>query len=224
MNESTRRNIRRGLSHGVTVRTGGEADLDAFSRLMVAAAGRTDFALPPSDYYQTMWHFLRDQRHIELFVAEYDGEPVSAMMAIAFGDTVFAHASAWNGRHSASKPNHVLQWAAIRWAKEHDYRYFDVEGVDLTIAQGLQNRLPEGTTALPDSHVTRFKVGFGGQLTTLSVAYDYVPNPILQLVYRRVYPRFKNSRAVRIVQKRLMRRVQSRRTPSASREHESSIP
>ncbi|MDP9465380.1 MAG: peptidoglycan bridge formation glycyltransferase FemA/FemB family protein [Actinomycetota bacterium] len=216
MNESTRRSIRLGQSHGLTVRMGLDTDMGAFSRLMVMAARRKHFALPPPDHYAEMWRVLRAGHNIELFVAEYDGELVSAMLAIAFGDTVFNHASAWTGLHSASKPNHLLQWSAMTWAKEHDYRYFDVEGVDPAIAQGLQNRLPEASINVPDSHATRFKMGFGGQLAALSAAYDYVPNPLLRWAYRRVYPRFKASRAVNMVRKKLMRRVQSRRTPKVT--------
>jgi lipid II:glycine glycyltransferase (peptidoglycan interpeptide bridge formation enzyme) len=210
MNESTRRNIRRGLSHGVTVRTGGEADLDAFSRLMVAAAGRKDFALPPSDYYRTMWHFLRDQRHIELFVAEYDAEPVSAMMAIAFGDTVFAHGSAWTGRHGSHKPNEVLEWAVMGWAKEHGYDYVDMEGIDPRIADAIRGSGAELADESRDMFVTRYKLGFGGQVTVLPGGYDYVPSRPIRWVYRRIYPAVRKSRAVRRFRNALRRGVHSR--------------
>ncbi|MBA3687653.1 MAG: peptidoglycan bridge formation glycyltransferase FemA/FemB family protein [Chloroflexi bacterium] len=216
MNESTRRNIRRGQSHGVKVRMGLDGDIGAFSRLAIAAAQRKRFAMPPPDYYPEMWRVLREGRHIELFVAELDGEPVSAMLVIVFGDTAFAHASAWTGSNSPSKPNHVLQWAAITWARENGYHYFDVEGVDITIARALTDRVSKASVDVPDSHATRFKIGFGGQLTGSSVAYEYVPNHLLRWAYRRVYLRFKSSRAVNVVRKKLMQRIQSRRTPQAS--------
>lgn len=216
MNESTRRNIRRGQSHGVTVRTGLDADVDTFSRMTVDAAQRKRFSLPPADYYAEMWRVLREGRHVELLLAELGGEPVSAMLVIAFGDTAFAHASAWTGGNSASKPNHVLQWAAMTWAREHGYDYFDVEGVDITIARALTDRLSKAPVDVPDSHATRFKIGFGGQLTSSSVAYEYVPNHLLRWAYRRVYPHFKASPVVNTVRRRLMQRIQSRRAPQAS--------
>ena len=210
MDRGTRRNIRRGQSHGVTVRAGRDGDLETFLAIRRAASERKGFATNRNDgYYRDMWAGLREGRHIEVFVAEYGGESVSAMLAIAFGDTVFAHASAWTGRQGAHKPNDVLQWSVISWAKEQGYGFVDLEGVDARIAAIIRGS--EGDTSDPPNDVfaTRYKLGFGGQLTTLSVAYDMVPSRPLRWAYRRVYPAVRKLKPFRAIRNKL-RQVQSR--------------
>ena len=44
---------------------------------------------------------------------ELGDEPVSAMLAIPFGDTVVYKRGAWTGEHGALRPNEALHWAAI---------------------------------------------------------------------------------------------------------------
>jgi lipid II:glycine glycyltransferase (peptidoglycan interpeptide bridge formation enzyme) len=208
MDKWTRRNIRRGQSHGVTVRMGRDADLDTFLNLRKVASQRKGFASIRHDsHYADMWRVLRARRQIELFVAEYQGEAVSAMLAIAFGDTVFAHASAWSGLHGSHKPNEVLQWSVLSWAKDHRYHYVDLEGIDLRIAEAIRDPLANPVDESSDVFVTRYKLGFGGQITTLSAAYDYLPRGPIRWAYHRIYPAVRQSRAARRVRNALLQRA-----------------
>lgn len=210
MDKWTRRNIRRGQSHGVSVRAGVTGDLETFLAIRRAASARKGFATTRGDaYYRDMWAVLREGQHIEVFVAEYEGEPVSAMLAIAFGDTVYAHASAWTGRQGSHKPNEVLQWSVISWAKEHGYGFVDLEGIDARIADRIRGSRGESSDEPNDVFATRYKLGFGGQLTTLSVAYDMVPSGLLRWAYRATYPAFKKLKPFRALRNAL-RQVQPR--------------
>jgi peptidoglycan pentaglycine glycine transferase (the first glycine) len=215
MSKWTRRNIRRGQTHGVAVREGDESDLDTFSRLKLSGRARKNnrYAIRPHAYYADMWRIFRPGGHIQLLVAEYGGEPVSAMLAIAFGDTVFAHSTAWSGVHGAHKPNEVLEWEAIKWAKQHGYHFFDFEGIQRHVADSIANGMP-----LKDEipKVAKFKLGFGGQIVLLPGAYDYVPNALLGWGIRRLYPVLRNTRAKTVRNRLTGRTIQSRSPVGAS--------
>ena len=81
----------------------------------------------------------------------------------------------------------IMHWTAIEWAKSQGYRFYNFEGVDRTAAEVLLRGEP-----LPDSlnqSVTRFKVGFGGQVKLLPGVYLSVYNPLLRWTCNTVYPR-----------------------------------
>lgn len=193
----TRQNIRRGQRRGVVVREGSERDLPAYYRLVIATSQRKNFLVYPEAYFVNMWRVLSPHSYIKLFLAEYEGELVSAQLAIPFGNTVVNRLSVWSGRYAEHRPNEVLQWAAIMWAKQHGYRYYDFEGITQQAAQAVLRGEP-----LPDSlmqSVTSFKLGFGGQVALYPQAYDYVYNPLLRYGYNTVFPKIEHSSAVKKV-------------------------
>jgi lipid II:glycine glycyltransferase (peptidoglycan interpeptide bridge formation enzyme) len=147
---------------------------------------------------------LNPHGYVKLFVAEYEGEVVSAQLAVPFGDTVINKMSVWNGRYGEHRPNEALQWAAIQWAKMQGYRYYDFEGIKPSAAEAMINEEP-----LSDSlkqTVTSFKLGFGGQAVLFSGAYNYLYNPLFRWAYVEAFPRIRNLRPV----KRLIKRIRTR--------------
>jgi lipid II:glycine glycyltransferase (peptidoglycan interpeptide bridge formation enzyme) len=112
---------------------------------------------------------------------------VAAVVAIPFGDTVIYKRGAWSGRQGNRRPNEVLHWTAIKWAKAQGYHYYDFEGIDPRAARAIVHGEP-----CPDSltqSVTSFKLGFGGQVTLFPGAYNYVYNPFLRWAYNTVFPK-----------------------------------
>jgi lipid II:glycine glycyltransferase (peptidoglycan interpeptide bridge formation enzyme) len=197
MDREARRNIRYGLRKGITVREGSENDLSAFYHLLKSTSVRQKFQIYPERYYFEMWRALAPRGNLKLFLAEYGGDVVSAQLAVPFRDTMINKMSVWSGRHGNLRPNEVLQWNAITWAKSHGYRYFDFEGIDTDTAKAL---LSKKITVDSIKHsVTSFKLKFGGEVTLFPSSYDYVYNPSLRWVYKNLFPRFKNSRLLRTV-------------------------
>lgn len=185
MHASTRYNIRLGLRRGIAVRHGTERDLPTFCRLLEATGQRQGFAPEPEAYIRELYRLLAPRGWLELLVAEYQGEPVSAALLIAFGDTVFYKRGAWSGRCGKHRPNEVMQWEAIRWAKAQGYRYYDFEGIDPAAAQALlRGEAPD----LAAQTVTSFKLGFGGRVALFPEVYAYVYNPILRWACRAALP------------------------------------
>jgi lipid II:glycine glycyltransferase (peptidoglycan interpeptide bridge formation enzyme) len=204
MKKKTRYSIRRGLREGITVREGTAEDLPTFYRLMVATSQRQQFSLYPEAYFVEMWRVLHPHGYIRLFVAEYAGEAVSAFLVVPFGDTVVSKVGGWSGCHGRRKPNEVLDWAVIRWAKSHGYCYYDFEGIDPLAARALTDgeSLPNSLHQTP----TSYKLGFGGQVTLFPPAYDYVYNPLLRWVHTMVSPKIASSSLVKNALSRLRTR------------------
>lgn len=203
MSKWTRRNIRRGESRGITTRLGGEDDIATFVRLRQEASRRKQFYTRSEDYYGEMWRIFRAAGQMELFLAEYEEEVVSGMLTITFGNTAYAHASAWSGKHGTHKPNEVLEWAAICWAQAAGYKYFDLEGIVATETDTTATQTQPAESASADPYVTAYKMGFGGQIVAVPQAYEHLPNPLLRWGYRQLYPRVERSAIVAKIRRRI---------------------
>jgi lipid II:glycine glycyltransferase (peptidoglycan interpeptide bridge formation enzyme) len=190
MKSKTRYNIRLGERQEITVREAAERDLPTFHRMLRATGQRQQFDPYPLEYFSEMWRMLEPPGYLKLFIAEYQGEALSALLAVPFGDTVIYKKGGWSGRHGKLRPNEVMHWTAIKWAKAQGYRYYDFEGIDPKVARALLKG-----AALPDSAtqtLNRFKLGFGGQVTLLPGVYCYVHNPFLRLTYNTLFTRIED--------------------------------
>lgn len=191
MRRKTRYNIRLGQRKGVVVREGTEDDLTTFYRLLSATGQRRQFSSPPEAYFSNMWRIFQPRGYIKMFLAEYDGEAVSTLLAISFGNTVTLWRGGWSGRHDSCRPNEVIHWAAISWAKAQGYRFCDFEGLDPEVAESvtLGETLPDSLRRTPSF----FKLGFGGQVTHLPPPYDHIYNPFLRWSYASVLSKASGS-------------------------------
>lgn len=175
MRSKTRYNIRLAERRGLRARCGTRNDLPTMHRLLMATATRQGFSPSSLDHLEAMWDAFADTS--ALVLVELDGVAVSAGLYLGFGDTVCYKRGAWSGEHGALHPNELMHWAAIVWAKEFGYRYFDFEGV----------RLPAGGAGAPGAatrNVGTFKQGFGGVLVVGAPASIIIPSRPLRVGYR----------------------------------------
>lgn len=186
MKRQNRQNIRRSEHDGLVVREGTETDVRTFYRLHLATSQRQEFTPYSERYYEGMWRLLDPPGYIKLLLAEYQGEPVSALLLVPFADTVIAKKLGWTGLHSNHRPNHLLFWESIKWAKAHGYRCFDFEGIDPDGAKAIVEGKP-----LPESLYrtwTFFKLNFGGKVVLYPGSYDYVYNPLVRRALGKIDP------------------------------------
>lgn len=185
MKKSKRRGIRRAERDGVQIREGSEADLEIFHAILVTASERQHYTPFPKEYFVDMWRILKPSDHMKLFLAEYDSEIVSAHIVVAFGNTVTAKQGGWSGRHSIHRPNELLDWVTLTWAKSQGYRYYDFEGIDSEAAEALArgHGLPQQHQQSP----TSYKIEFGGEIRQFPPTYYYIYNPALRWLYRYIY-------------------------------------
>ena len=198
MKNKWRYNIRLSERKGVTVREAGPHDLAAFNELMHTTGERDDFAVHSSAYYRAAYDLLTPDRGVYLF-AEYEGDPLAAIVVGVTGDTACYLWGASSNRERNRMPNHALQWAGIQWAKARGATRYDLWGIPDElgkVAAGLAaaqhctvdaEELPVDLTSVPDGElwgVYRFKQGFGGEVARDLGAWDKPLNPTVFKIYQ----------------------------------------
>jgi len=193
MRARSRTYIRQAQRRGVVVREGSEDELPAFCDLVTATSRRQGFSPYPRAYYERLWRSFRGRVH--MLVAEYEGDIVSGTLLLAFGDTVSYKMGGWSGRHREVRPNELLHWTGMQWAKGQGHRYYDLEGINADIGEAVlsgrdtADLYASGTTQF--NGVTHFKLGLGGEVTRFPGCYDYVRPPLLRAAWPSVAPRLE---------------------------------
>jgi len=184
LKKSTRKNLGQGEKGGVTVRRGSVADVPIFNHLKDVHSARLGYARREDGYYEELWRALAPRGHIELFIAEYNGEPISAQLAIPFGNTCRHLERPWSGEHGDLRPNELLEWEVIKWAKSEGYGFTDLEGIEPPLAEAVMSG--DGLPDDPEYSASRFKLRLvpPGRIIVDPPSYDYVFSPVLRLAYR----------------------------------------
>jgi len=79
-------------------------------------------------------------------------------------------------------PNYLLQWEAIRWAKQEGATTYDFWGIPETDDQGEAM-----------AGVYRFKSGWGGRIVRFLGNYEYIYHPLAMHLVRKVLLRTRTS-------------------------------
>jgi lipid II:glycine glycyltransferase (peptidoglycan interpeptide bridge formation enzyme) len=171
------------------------ADVPVFCRLLEATGRRQGFRTEPESYISRMHQILAPRALLRLFISEYEGEPVSGALVICFGDTVVYKRGAWSGRYREHRPNEVMHWEVIRWARVQGYRCYDFEEIEPAYAEAVLtgSPIPDG----PNRGLDSFKLGFGARVVHLPALYASVDNPLVDRAFRIVFPKLSDHPFVR---------------------------
>ncbi|MEU6843740.1 peptidoglycan bridge formation glycyltransferase FemA/FemB family protein [Streptomyces sp. NPDC046716] len=139
---------------GVRVTWGSDADLPAFHRLYVRTAARDGFKARPAAYFDRMWQALNTENgeRLRLYLAEHDGEALSAALMISVG-TRFWHSYAASAAHRHElRPGNALLWRMLGVARAAGADAYDLRAVSPLLTE--DNRLLDRL---------RFKTGAGAR-------------------------------------------------------------
>jgi len=187
MKSKTRYNVRLAGRKGVLVREGTADDLPIFYRLIELTGRRDGFAVHSQEYYETAYRLFVPSGLARLLLATYGGEVIAGLMAFAFGQRAWYMYGASSDQERNRMPNHLLQWEAIRWAREQGCLIYDLWGIPDEV--GKEPEKYEKTVTDRQGGlwgVYRFKQGFGGQVVRYVGTYDYVYRPALAWLYNKV--------------------------------------
>ncbi len=178
MKSKTRYNIRLSERRGVRVRQGGQADLPQFHGLLVETSRRDGFFIRDLAYYRAAWEAFSPSDRCVLLMAEYRGETLAGLMSFAHGSRAWYLYGASSGRHREAMPNHLLQWEAMRWARERGCEVYDLWGIPDEVGRSGE---PEDFATRRGElwGVYRFKRGFGGRPLRFEAGYEFVYRPLL---------------------------------------------
>lgn len=184
MSKSMRNGIRRSQRRGIEVRNGDRSDLPDFYRLLQATSQRRNYSIFPLEYFENMWDCLASNGDLQLFIAEFEGQPVTAQLCIIFGDTITAKQIGWSGEYRHQHPNEALDWFTIEWAKSRGIRYYDLEGIERAAAKALAEGRP--LPAEFQDTPTSYKMKLGGEVRMFPGCWCRWSNPVLRTMYNRV--------------------------------------
>ena len=196
MKQKTRYNVRLAEKKGVTVRVGTQADLRMLYKMYAETSVRDGFVIRDEGYYKMVWETFMSSNVEKLessqvptfkplnlptcepIIAEVDGEPVAAIFVFYFAGRAYYVYGMSKNIHREKMPTYLLQWEAMKRAKNHGCKIYDLWGAPEIFGES-------------DSMwgVYRFKEGLGGQVLRTLGAWDYAPNSFFYKMYVEVMPR-----------------------------------
>ena len=179
MKQKTRYNIRLAIKKDITVRAWD--NIPAFHEMMQITGGRDGFGVHSLDYYRRAYELFHPTGMAELLVAEYEGTPLAALMVFARGRRAWYVYGASNNQERNRMPTYLLQWEAMRWARNKGAEEYDLWGVPDVDEETLETHFTERSEGLWG--VYRFKRGFGGEVKRAAQALDRIYNKPLYWLY-----------------------------------------
>ncbi|HUS84380.1 MAG TPA: peptidoglycan bridge formation glycyltransferase FemA/FemB family protein [Anaerolineales bacterium] len=178
MKQKTRYNIRLSARRGVVIRRGGMEDLDLLYKMYAETSIRDGFIIRDPAYYREAWGSFIQDGVAQPLIAEVENEAVAAIIIYQFGKTATYLYGMSRALHRDKMPNYLLQWEAIRWAKEVGCLVYDFWGAPDHVD-------PDD----PMYGVYRFKEGFGAQFVQTVGAWDFPIKPLQYRLYKYLLPR-----------------------------------
>lgn len=180
MKSKTRYNIRLAGRKDIFVRP--SADVGAFHDMMMTTGDRDEFGIHSLAYYQRAYDLFSPQGQCVLLIASYQDQPLAGLMAFSYGDTAWYFYGASTNQERNRMPTYLLQWEAMRWAKNKGCKVYDMWGVPDHPEAVLEETFLERTDGLWG--VYRFKRGFGGEIKRTIGAWDRIYHPLGYRFYK----------------------------------------
>lgn len=159
MRKTTRYCIRKAEKDGVVVRAStSPSDLELFWQLYKDTADRQQFTPFSKSYLVRELAVFGVQDMVRIFLAEYKSQPIAAAMIIYTPHEAFYHQGASASLANKLNAAYLLQWEAIKLAKQRGCRKYNFWGIS-----------PVNQPNHPWAGLSLFKQGFGG------APYPYVP-------------------------------------------------
>lgn len=181
-----RYNIRLAGRKGVEIKEGTKEDLKDFHKIMVETGNRDGFITRPLQYFEKMYDNMVPQGHMKLLMAYYEGQPISGVIPIFYGNKTWYLYGASSNQHRNLMPNYLLQWEMIKMSIERKDEIYDFRGVSGIVDENH-----------PQYGLYRFKKGFGAKFTEF-IGEIYIPyKPITYKFYKFSEKAFRTIRQIK---------------------------
>ncbi len=174
MKEKWRYNVRLAARRGVTIRIAETpADVHSWYDLLATTGERDHFGIHSSNYYLDAWHIFAPRNEARLLLAEHDGQLLAGIFVSIFArQAIYLYGASGNAQRQLM-PNYLLQWEAIRWAKQQGALTYDFWGIPAT---------DDADEAM--AGVYRFKSGWGGRIVQFPGCYEAIYRPLTMKIAR----------------------------------------
>jgi len=178
MKQKTRYNIRLAERRGVSIRQAHPADFSLLYDMYLETSLRDGFIIREREYYLDVWELFTSHAMAQAFIAEAEGEAVAGLFLFFVGKQAWYFYGMSTDRYKEKMPNYLLQWEAMRFAKNRGVISYDLWGAPDAFEPS--DRL---------WGVFRFKQGLGGTVQRTIGAWDYSPRKFLYFLYQQVLPK-----------------------------------
>lgn len=137
--------------------------LKYFQEVYLETAGRQSFTPFSSNYLRKEIDAFKEDSQIMIFTGKYKGEVVSSAIIVYHSGIGFYHQGASSLKYPKIPVSYLLQWEAIKEAKNRGCKLYNFWGV-----------IPEGVKNHPWAGLSLFKKGFGGSEKEYVKTQDYV--------------------------------------------------
>lgn len=145
-------------------------DLKLFWPVYQKTAKRHHFVVFSENYLESEFNSLIKDREILIFLGKYKGEVVSSAIFVFWQGACFYHHSGSLSKHSKIPVSYLLQWQAIREAKNKGCKTYNFWGIAPEIETDSQAQKSEH----PWAGLSLFKMGFGGYKKNYVKTQDFV--------------------------------------------------
>jgi len=180
MKQKTRYNIRLAQKKGVIIERSDH--LAIFHAMMKTTGQRDNFGVHSLEYYRRAFQIFHPRKDCELFLATHDGKPLAGLMVFAYGQRAWYFYGASTDEHRELMPSYLLQWEAMRWARQRGCTQYDLWGVPDEDEQTLEANFMQRSDGLWG--VYRFKRGFGGELYRSAGPFERRYRPVEYSIYQ----------------------------------------
>ncbi len=179
MKEKWRYNIRLAGRKGVQIRVAETVeDVEQWYGLLQTTSIRDRFGIHTLEYYRRAWQIFASRKQARLLLAQYNGQLLAGIfVGLISKQAVYLYGASSNEQRQLM-PNYLLQWEAIRWAKQAGADTYDFWGIPETDDQ---------SEAM--AGVYRFKSGWGGSIVRFSGNYECIYHPLAMRLVRKVLMR-----------------------------------
>ncbi len=177
MKQKTRYNIRLAEKRGILVKKAKEEELPVLFQMYSETSIRDGFVIRNEEYYIQMWKGFMRNGFAHPFLAFYEGIPIAGLIMFIMGSKAWYFFGMSRNMHRDRMPTYLLQWEAIKYAKQKGCGLYDL--------WGAPDHLDENS---PMWGVYRFKEGLGGKLVQWIGAWDFSCRPSLYRFYTKIMP------------------------------------
>ena len=179
--KTTRYEIRRADTAAIKIlEASDENSCERFLSLYFDMAANKGFAPDPEQHMRrVLTSLLHNRNRGVLLIASREGEALGGIVVVRAGSRCWY---IWGATRKKSEVNvgHLLQWSAMRWAKQQGCTEYDLGG--------YQERATDGPAL--------FKRGFSQSIVRFMTTYRYITNPMAYNAFKVVHRGFNALRAV----------------------------
>lgn len=192
MKQKTRYNIRLAEKKDVIVKP--SSNVAEFHQMASATAQRDAFGVHNKAYYQSVYDLFQPKGSCELLTAYYQDQPLASIFVLKQGEyAYYLYGASYNVERNRM-PTYLIQWEAMKWAKQRGCSWYDLWGIPDVDEDQLESQFQSRQSHDGLWGVYRFKRGFGGEVRRSIGAWDKVYHTGLYNVYS-WYMQFRGGQA-----------------------------